>query len=115
MTWQKYFDTPPAPGEIDPVRLLCWFQMAVDSLAVPEDVMQYICDFDAWDVQNLLVYGSNMMPAGWPHDSEIDAAPNNERFAECWIMRPILSAVRSVTPRNGRKNSQLSVLERPAI
>ena len=78
MTWQKHFDTPPAPGEIDPVRLLYWFQMAVDSLAVPEDVMQYICGFDAWDVQNLLVYGSNMMPIGWPHDSEIDAAPNNE-------------------------------------
>lgn len=80
MTWQTHYDTPPAPGVIDPVRLLYWFQMAVDSLAVPEDVMQYICGFDALDVQNLLVYGSNMMPPSWPHDSEIDAAPNCEEI-----------------------------------
>ena len=80
MDWKSDHILNPAPGEIDPDRLLGWFHEAIEYLNVPEDVFRYIYDFDGVNVQNLLVYGSNMMPADWPHDSEIDAAPNCEQI-----------------------------------
>ena len=80
MDWKSDHILNPAPGEIDPDRLLGWFREAIECLDVPEDVFCYIYRFDASNVQNLLVYGSNMMPADWPHDTEIDAALNCEQI-----------------------------------
>ena len=80
MDWKSDHILNPAPGEIDPDRLLGWFRDAIEYLDVPEEVFHYIRGFDGWNIQNLLVYGSNMMPPSWPHDSEIDAAPNCEQI-----------------------------------
>ena len=32
------------------------------------------------EIQNLIVWGEDMMPADWPHDRDIDVAPNCEEI-----------------------------------
>lgn len=62
MDWKSDHILNPAPGEIDPDRLLGWFREAIEYLNVPEAVFRYIYRFDGSDVQNLLVYGSYAIP-----------------------------------------------------
>lgn len=76
----KDLPLPLIRGEITPVRLITWYSELLDIMDTPFDILEYIIDFDEIDIQNLLVYGSNMMPEGWPHDSEIDAAPNCDQI-----------------------------------
>ena len=43
-------------------------------MVYPADVRPYIEDYDEWNIQNLIVWGENMMPSDWPHDRDIDVA-----------------------------------------
>jgi|GEM_PF-6352272 len=80
MNWKHRIPTPPRPGEIDPARLLGWFQDTVDRMDVPDEAWDYLGKFDEIAVQQLLTFGSEMLPADWPHDTELDAHPKAEEI-----------------------------------
>lgn len=80
MKWKHRIPTPPRPGEIDPARLLGWFQDTVDRMDVPEEAWEYIGKFDEIAVQQLLTFGSEMLPADWPHESDLDVYPNADEI-----------------------------------
>ena len=67
---------PLTQGEITPELLITWYADLLDQMVYPAEVRPYIEDFDEWQIQQLIVWGENMMPADWPHDRDIDAAPN---------------------------------------
>ena len=83
MKWNPDYILNPAPGEIDPDRLEGWFREAIDSLQVPQEVFRYLREFNSWDVQNILVYGSKMLRNGSYHYSEIKGAPNLDEICRC--------------------------------
>lgn len=67
-------------GEISPELLIEHYAHLLDHMTYPADVRPYIENFDEYQIQDLIVYGANMMPEGWPHDTAIDAAPNCEEI-----------------------------------
>lgn len=71
---------PLKRGEISPELLITWYAELLDHMVYPADVRPYIENYDEWDIQNLIVWGENMMPSDWPHDKDIDAAPNCEEI-----------------------------------
>ena len=72
----KDLPLPLTQGEITPELLITWYADLLDQMVYPAEVRPYIEDFDEWQIQQLIVWGENMMPADWPHDRDIDAAPN---------------------------------------
>lgn len=66
---------PLKRGEISPELLITWYAELLDHMVYPADVRPYIEDYDEWNIQNLIVWGENMMPSDWPHDRDIDVAP----------------------------------------
>lgn len=76
----KDLPLPLTRGEITPEHLITRYADLLDKMVYPADVRPYIENFDAWQVQDLIVYGEEMCPPGTPHDREIDAAPNCEEI-----------------------------------
>lgn len=46
----------------------------------PADVRPHIENYDEWNIQNLIVWGENMMPSDWPHDRDIVARMQKRRL-----------------------------------
>ena len=54
---------PLKRGEISPELLITWSAELPDHMVYPADVRPYIEDYDEWNIQNLIVWGENMMPS----------------------------------------------------
>lgn len=76
MRWKHHMDTHPAPGEIDPARLMGWFQEAVEGMNLPDEVLEYIIGYDVINIQDLLVYGARKVLKIWMRDSGKESVPD---------------------------------------
>lgn len=54
---------PLKRGVISPEPLITWYAELPDHMVYPADVRPYIEDYDEWNIQNLIVWGENMMPS----------------------------------------------------